>query len=104
MGFNTNTRQQFDSFCLLIERPDLIDSGEWASLAVRSARADEWNAMVRAWTARHTTDEIVKRAAELRVPVAPVCDGAAVTELDHVIARGLLVDDPTGMFRMPRRP
>lgn len=104
VGFNTNTRQQFDSFCLLIERPDLIDGGEWASLRERSARADEWNAMVRAWTTRHPTGEIVKRAAELRLPVAPVCDGAAVTELEQVVERGLLVDDPTGSFRMPRRP
>jgi crotonobetainyl-CoA:carnitine CoA-transferase CaiB-like acyl-CoA transferase len=104
VGFNTNSRQQFDSFLLLIERPDLIEGGEWASLQARLARADEWNAMVRAYTRRHTTAEIVERAVELRVPVAPVADGPAVVELDQVRARGVLVPDPTGSFLHPRRP
>lgn len=104
VGFNTNSRQQFESFCLLIERPDLIDEGEWASIAGRTARADEWNAIVRAWTSRHTTAEIVSRAAELRVPVAPVADGAAVVELEQVRAREVLVPDPSGDFLAPRRP
>ncbi len=104
VGFNTNSRQQFDSFCLLIERPDLIDEGDWASFAGRAARADEWNQMVRAWTTQHTTAEIVERAAELRVPVAPVADGPAVLQLEQVRARHLLLRDPTGRFSCPRRP
>jgi crotonobetainyl-CoA:carnitine CoA-transferase CaiB-like acyl-CoA transferase len=103
VGFNTNSRQQFESFCILIERPDLIGD-EWASLTTRQTRADEWNAMVRAWTTRHPTASIVEQAALLRVPVAPVSDGPGVLELDQVRARGVLVDDPTGTFRMPRRP
>ena len=86
VGFNTNSRQQFESFCLLIERPDLME-GDWGSFAGRAARADEWNEMVRSWTSRHTTAEIVERAAELRVPVAPVADGAMVPELEQVRAR-----------------
>jgi crotonobetainyl-CoA:carnitine CoA-transferase CaiB-like acyl-CoA transferase len=103
VGFNTNSRQQFESFCVLIERPDLIGD-EWASLTTRQSRADEWNAMVRAWTTRHPTAYIVERAALLRVPVAPVSDGPGVLELEQVRARGVLVDDPTATFRMPRRP
>ena len=74
VGFNTNTREQFDAFCLLIERPDLLD-GEWWRLQTRQVRADEWNAMVREWTTAHPTAEIVERAALLRIPVAPVSDG-----------------------------
>ena len=41
-------------------------------------------------------------AAELRIPVAPVSDGPAVAELRAgACARGSLVDDPTGTFRVP---
>jgi crotonobetainyl-CoA:carnitine CoA-transferase CaiB-like acyl-CoA transferase len=104
VGFNTNTRAQWEAFCLLIEQPDLIADGEFASLSVRLARADEWNALVRAWTTRHRTADIVEQAAALRIPVAPVADGPGVLGLDHAIARGVFVDDPTGSFRMPRRP
>jgi crotonobetainyl-CoA:carnitine CoA-transferase CaiB-like acyl-CoA transferase len=104
VGFNTNTRDQWESFCILIERPDLLEDGEFASLAVRVARADEWNELVRAWTTQHPTDEIVDKAAALRIPVAPVSDGRSVLELDHPRERGVFVDDPTGTFTMPRRP
>lgn len=103
VGFNTNTRVQFESFCLLIERPDLM-TDEWARLGTRQARAAEWTAAVRAWTTRHTTAEVVERAVLLRVPVAPVCDGPGVVDLDLVTARDLLVDVPGGPGRMPRRP
>jgi len=103
VGFNTNTRVQFEAFCLLIDRPDLM-TDEWAGLASRVARADEWTAMVREWTSTRTTAEIVEQAVLLRVPVAPVCDGAGVLDLDMVRDRGIMVDDPTGTFRFPRRP
>ena len=104
VGFNTNTRDQWESFCILIERPDLLETAEFASLAVRNQRAEEWNAMVRDFTTKHTTDEIVERAAALRIPVAPVADGRMILELDHPQIRGVFVDDPTGSFKMPRRP
>jgi crotonobetainyl-CoA:carnitine CoA-transferase CaiB-like acyl-CoA transferase len=105
VGFNTNTREQFESFCLLIERTDLIeDDPSWAMYATRAARWDQWNGIVHDWTTKHTTAEIVERAALLRIPVTPVMDGRGVLEVDHAVARGVFVDDPTGTFRMPRRP
>ncbi len=103
VGFNTNTREQFDSFCLLIERPDLLEA-DWWKLATRQERAAEWNALVRKWTTEHSTADIVERAALLRIPVAPVSDGAAILELEQALARGVFRRDPTDTFTMPRRP
>ena len=104
VGFNTNTRDQWESFCILIERPDLLETAEFAALATRSARADEWNAMVREYTTRHTTADIVDAAAVLRIPVAPVADGKIILELDHPQERGVFLRDPLDEFTMPRRP
>jgi len=104
VGFNTNTRDQWESFCVLIERPDLLDPPEFAALGVRSARAAEWNAMVREFTTKHTTADIVERAAALRIPVAPVSDGKMLLELDHPRQRGVFLTDDEGGFRHPRRP
>lgn len=104
VGFNTNTREQWENFCILIERPDLIESAEFALLGARVARAAEWNAIVHAWTTQHPTAEIVERAAALRIPVAPVSDGRSVIELDHAVQRGVFIDDPLGQFVMPHRP
>jgi len=98
VGFNTNTRQQFESFCLLIERPDILDDPSWAMFATRSHRWKEWNDIVHAWTTRHTTADIVERAALLRIPVSPVLDGRGVLDVDQAVARSVFVGDPTGRF------
>ncbi len=104
VGFNTNTRQQFDDFLVLIERPDLLDDPDWISIAQRIARMDEWNAIVHPWTRRHTTADIVERAAAMRIPVAPVMSGRGVPDIDHFVERGVFVEDATHTFRQPRSP
>ena len=102
VGFNTNSRQQFNDFCLMIERPELAESEiEWWQIGVRNERMDEWNEIVRAWTTRHTTAEVVERAALLRIPVAPVCSGRTVLEHPHFAARGNFVPNPRSGFMQP---
>ena len=102
VGFNTNTRQQFQGFCLMIERPDLMDS-EWGDLRTRTARLDEWSAIVDEWMAEHSVAEIVESASELRVPVARVNDGAGVLSEEHLVARGFFAATAEG-FEAPRSP
>jgi crotonobetainyl-CoA:carnitine CoA-transferase CaiB-like acyl-CoA transferase len=103
VGFNTNTRTQFDSFLLMIEHPELIEDGYWAAIVNRVKNWEEWNGLIHEWTTKHTTAEVVALAAELRIPVAPVCDGPAVVEFEQAVVRGSFVDDPTGTYRVPRR-
>lgn len=103
VGFNTNSAQQFADFLVLIERPDLAGQG-LENVAGRTARFDEWQEAVRAWTTRHSTEEIVARASALRIPVAPVNDAAGVLGHEHFIARNVFIDDATGRFKHPRRP
>ena len=52
---------------------------------------------VHAYTTRHTTAELVERAAALRIPVAPVHDGDSVRRHEHLVARGIFVPDPRGV-------
>ncbi|HSS10418.1 MAG TPA: CoA transferase, partial [Acidimicrobiales bacterium] len=104
VGFCTNSRQQFDDFLILIERPDLLGDEQLARPQGRSVRFDEWTGIVRNWTNQRTTAEVIKRAAELRIPVAPVCNGATIQDNEQFSVRGVFVDDPTGTFRVPRRP
>ncbi|MCH2170716.1 CoA transferase, partial [Myxococcota bacterium] len=102
VGFNTNSRQQFNDFCLMIERPDLSDAEiEWWNVGVRNERMDEWNEMVRAWTTRHTTEEVVEKASMLRIPVAPVNSGRMVFDHPHFQARGNYVANPRSGFLQP---
>jgi crotonobetainyl-CoA:carnitine CoA-transferase CaiB-like acyl-CoA transferase len=104
VGFCTNSRVQFHNFLLLIERPDLIDGDPWSNQMDRQRGWDEWNEIVHAWTPKHTTEEIVRLASELRIPVAPVHGPDNILECDHFVARDVFVDDATHTFKMPRRP
>ena len=104
VGFNTNTGQQSENFLVLIERFDLLESGEWtgpASYGKRMENIDLWNSFVHEWTTKHTTAEIVEKAVELRIPVAPVHSGESVFTEEHFLERGAFVENPAG-FRQPR--
>ena len=106
VGFNTNTRQQLENFLLLIEQFELMDgpADGWARLQTRQARLDEWQSMVRTWTLQHTTAEIIERAVELRIPVAPVSNAQTLPVCDHVVAREILRSEAAGSAQGPRRP
>ena len=104
VGFTTNSRQQFDDFLVLIERPDLLGDETLARAQGRLARLDEWSAIVSAWTTRYTTAEVIERASALRIPVAPVGNGRTVLEMEQFVARGVFVDSADGTFLMPRAP
>jgi crotonobetainyl-CoA:carnitine CoA-transferase CaiB-like acyl-CoA transferase len=80
----------------------LLVDGVLANIGGCCKRRDEWNALVRAWTTQHTTEEIVERATLLRIPVAPVNDGRRVFEHPHFKARGVFEPNPRGGFLQPR--
>ncbi len=104
VGFCTNSHQQFSDFLLMIERPDLREDAALFQVPTRMARIDEWSAIVRAWTSRHTTSEVIDAASLLRIPVAPVCNGETVLDHAHLQARGVFVRDATDAFTHPRPP
>jgi len=104
VGFCTNSAQQFSDFLLLIERPDLREDRALFAVVNRLARFAEWQSIVNAFMAKHTTAEIVERASLLRIPVSPVNDGEGVLAHEHLRARGAFWRDPTGSFEMPRPP
>ncbi len=108
VGFNTNTAQQFSDFLLLIERPDLRETGEFDSAMQRAARLDEWQTILRTWTREHTTADIIEQARLFRIPVAQVGNGRSVLEHEQLVARGIYVDSPADpnapSFKAPQPP
>jgi len=104
VGFCTITNQQWRDFLVLIERGDLVDDPELAHYFTRDERRHEVNAMIHAWTRRHTVAEIIERATLLRIPVAPIGNGATVTDLEQFRQRGVFVPQPGGPLVQPRAP
>jgi len=104
IGFNTNTAQQLQDFLLLIEQPELRESGDFNLAAQRLSRLAAWEEIIHAYTTQHTTAEIIERASALRIPVAPVCNGETVLRQPHLEARGVYSEDSSGGFQRPRPP
>jgi len=103
VGFCTIARQQFEDFLVLIDHAELLADDDLANATLRARRMDEFLGYVRPWTTRHTTADIVERASALRIPVAPVLDGATVADHEQFVTRGSFVQGPHG-FTQPRVP
>ena len=103
IGFCTITAQQFQDFLVLIDRPDLLDDDDLASMPGRVRRRDEFLAMVQRWTETRPTDEIVDLAVALRIPVAPIGTPDSVMRVDHFVERGVFVESTRGVSQ-PRVP
>jgi crotonobetainyl-CoA:carnitine CoA-transferase CaiB-like acyl-CoA transferase len=105
VGFNTNTRQQFESFLAMIGRLDLLDDDPaWALATTRWERREEWNQIVREWTTRRSTDEIVALASDLRIPVSPVNNGQTVLDHPQFATRGVWGQYADSSFTHPLAP
>ena len=103
VGFCTVTGQQWKDFCVLLERPDLGDDERYLIGWERSAQLALMQQVIHPWTRAHTVEEIIERAAALRIPVAPVGNGQNLPQMDHFVARGVFVTGPGGFVR-PRPP
>jgi crotonobetainyl-CoA:carnitine CoA-transferase CaiB-like acyl-CoA transferase len=104
VGFCTITNQQWRDFLVLIERGDLVDDPDLAHYFTRNLRRHEVYAMIHAWTRRHGVAEILERGTQLRIPVAPIGNGATVTGFEHFRARGVYVPAPERGLVQPRVP
>lgn len=100
----TNSAQQFQDFLTMIGRPELAEDAELAQHGVRFQRRHEFLAAVHQHTTTRTTAEVLEEAALLRIPAAPVHNGATVTRFAQFTERGVYVDNPSGRFVQPRVP
>jgi crotonobetainyl-CoA:carnitine CoA-transferase CaiB-like acyl-CoA transferase len=103
VGFCTITAQQFQDFLVLIDRPDLLDDADLASMPGRVRRRDEFLGIVHEWARAKSTDEIIDLAAALRIPVAPIATPSTVLDIDHFVQRGVFVEAERGVVQ-PRVP
>ena len=104
VGFTTNSRQQLDDFLVLIDHPELIGDERFTLAKERWNHFEEWNLLVHDWTTKHPSDEIIERAVELRIPVAPIANAETVRSNPQFEARGVFEPNPSGGFDQPRCP
>lgn len=103
VGFFVITGQQWLDFCALIGQPQWAEDERLFIATERRLRADELHGPIREWTRSQTTEQIVEIAALMRIPVAPIGNGATLAEIDQFVAEEWFVQNPDG-FTQPRRP
>jgi crotonobetainyl-CoA:carnitine CoA-transferase CaiB-like acyl-CoA transferase len=98
---------QWAGFCRAMDRPDLVDDERFAGLAGRHANRVELNALVEEWTRSGTSDVVLARLEQERVPCAPVLAPHEAIGHPYFEARGMVrvVDDPIiGPMHIPGNP
>lgn len=103
VGFFVITGQQWLDFCALIGQPQWGEDERLFIATERRLRADELLGPIREWTRSQTTDEIVEIASLMRIPVAPIGNGATLATIDQFAAEEWFLRNPRG-FLQPRRP
>lgn len=104
VGFCLGTGQQLQDFLLMIERPDLIGDSRFSTMGERARRRDEFEDIVRTWTRKQRTEDIVELASALRIPVAEIGSPTTLTSLAQFREREVFVPNPRGDFAQPRVP
>ncbi|MDG2029128.1 MAG: CoA transferase [Acidimicrobiales bacterium] len=98
VGVGVGTGQQWLDFCVMVEHP------EWMEDRSLFANRAHLQPEIAAWMAERTTAEVLELAGALRIPHAPINNGATAGETDHLQARGALVANPRDGFLEPGPP
>lgn len=104
VGITTVTAQQWRALLGVMGREDLVDDEELATMMGRGARAAEVNALLRAFTTKHSADEIEQRCVAARVPAAILGNGMELPRFEHLRAREVFVPQPGETWIRPRAP
>lgn len=93
--------------CTMIGQPELIDDPRLSTAEGRAEHTDELNALLYAWLAERSKQEVFDAAAEVRYPLAPVYDTEELVNNPHYQERGFFVDiehPRTGKLTYPGAP
>ena len=104
VGFCVFTGQQWQDFTVLVGHPEWADDPELATMGGRIAAGESIAGTIREWTSARTTEEVVREAILLRIPVAPIGNGTNLPEFDQFAQRGVYGPNPGGGFVQPRVP
>jgi len=84
--------RQWGALVELLGRPDWATGDAMRDPLERSRRGDWINGHIREWMARHSVEDIVRRAQELGVPAAKYRSPMEVSQGEHERARGLFTE------------
>jgi crotonobetainyl-CoA:carnitine CoA-transferase CaiB-like acyl-CoA transferase len=103
VGISMVTGQQWLDFAAMVECPELTEIDQLQFQIGRWDYRDWIRERIDPWLRERTVDEIVELGQLFRLPLAPIGNGATIPDMDHLVQRGVYVDNPAA-FRQPRPP
>ena len=103
VGISMVTGQQWLDFAAMVECPELTEIDQLQFQIGRWDYRDWIRERIGPWLRERTVAEIVELGQLFRLPLAPLGNGATIPQMDHLVQRGVYVDNPAG-FRQPRPP
>ena len=103
----TVTVRQWDTFCIVIGRPELAGDERYATAIARAANAQELYDLTTAWCSERTKYEAMHEMAGAGVPCSAILDSLDLWTDPHLVERGLVqtVQHPAaGEVRIFRNP
>ena len=76
----------------MIGKPELKDDPRFSTVEGRTEHKDEFNALLYAWLAEHTKQEVFDKSSEVRYPMAAVYNTEEIVNNPHYQERGSFVE------------
>ncbi|MGE5693667.1 MAG: CoA transferase [Candidatus Sericytochromatia bacterium] len=103
VGITMVTGQQWLDFAAMLDCPEFAEIPELRFQLGRWAHRDSIRERVRGWLKDRTVAEVVELGQLFRLPIAPLGNGATISDMEYMRERGVFVPNPAG-FRQPRSP
>ena len=85
-----NSASVFARLMHAVGRPDLAEDESLRQTEARTAREEELNGIISAWTGSRTLEQALDALEDAGVPAAPVYDAPSIAEDRHYLARGMV--------------
>src|SRR3984957_6896365 len=111
VGINCLTGQHWLDVCAMLELPEFGE--QQFAIQIGGPERAEFFAAAQPWLSERTVGEIVELSQTLRIPAAPVADGATALECPQYVKRGFFVEAggqgwsfrrPGPSFRLSKTP
>jgi crotonobetainyl-CoA:carnitine CoA-transferase CaiB-like acyl-CoA transferase len=91
-------QRDWQELARLMEHPEMADDPRFATGPARAEHADEIDAALVPWLARHTAEEVFQLSQARRIPVSRVLDPRGILNLPHLHSREFFrtIDLPSG--------
>ena len=104
----TASEPQWRRLCAVIERPELLDDPRYRTLGDRTARRPELDALIEAWSERHSVADCIAAVGAANIPCGPIVRVADLADEPNLAHRGMVrrlaIPASSATLRVPGSP